>query len=64
MKSSNNLTKSSQTFIQDLQRRLYQEIDEREAEAAVYSSKLFELEKEKTDWSEEKYSCLEHMCFL
>lgn len=50
VKNSSTTTRESKRLLEDLQARLKQEVEEREAEAAVYSSNLYHLEKEKTDW--------------
>ncbi len=40
----------ARTMLGDVQARLQQEMTEREAEAALYSAKLYETERQMSDW--------------
>lgn len=52
--SSKQATAEAKELVNEMQDRLNKEIQEREAEAALYSSKLFESEKLQSDWYAEK----------
>ncbi|GMH32337.1 hypothetical protein BSKO_00171 [Bryopsis sp. KO-2023] len=54
LRSAAAASREAKGLIKDLQTRLGHERDEREAEAALYSSQLYDLEKERTDWYVDK----------
>ncbi|GIL97836.1 hypothetical protein Vretimale_3381 [Volvox reticuliferus] len=41
---------AARAIVEDLQKRLAEEVQEREAEAALYSAKLYQSEKAMSDW--------------
>ncbi|KAG2445968.1 hypothetical protein HXX76_000571 [Chlamydomonas incerta] len=55
---------AARTLVDDLQKRLAAEVQEREAEAALYSARLYESEKALSDWYVEKRLLEEHIARL
>lgn len=50
LQSSSRSSATARGLVADLQARLAAEVQEREAEAALYSAKLYETEKAISDW--------------
>ena len=48
--SSKAASVQARSLVGDMQSRLSKEIQEREAEAALYSARLYESEKQMSDW--------------
>ncbi len=48
--SSKAASSLARGMLDDMKQRLHQELTEREAEAALYSAKLYETEKQMSDW--------------
>ncbi|GLC54860.1 hypothetical protein PLESTB_000913700 [Pleodorina starrii] len=55
---------AARALVDDLTKRLAEEVQEREAEAALYSAKLYESEKAMSDWYVEKRLLEEHITRL
>ncbi|EFJ50720.1 hypothetical protein VOLCADRAFT_116749 [Volvox carteri f. nagariensis] len=55
---------AARTLVEDLRKRLDEEVQEREAEAALYSAKLYESEKAMSDWYVEKRLLEDHITRL
>ncbi|GFR44887.1 hypothetical protein Agub_g6231, partial [Astrephomene gubernaculifera] len=55
---------AARALVGELQRRLEAEVQEREAEAALYSARLYESEKAMSDWYVEKRLLQEHIARL
>ena len=50
MSSSKAASHQARGLVDEMQHRLAKEIQEREAEAALYSARLYESEKQMSDW--------------
>ena len=48
--SSKAASQQARGLVDEMQQRLSKEIQEREAEAALYSARLYESEKQMSDW--------------
>ncbi|GLI58988.1 hypothetical protein VaNZ11_000809 [Volvox africanus] len=55
---------AARAIVEDLQKRLAEEVQEREAEAALYSAKLYQSEKAMSDWYVEKRLLEDHITRL
>jgi len=62
--SSKAASQQAKVVVEELQSRLHKEIQEREAEAALYSARLYESERQMSDWYVEKKMLEEHIAKL
>ncbi|GFH15714.1 uncharacterized protein HaLaN_11994, partial [Haematococcus lacustris] len=64
IQSSKAVPSAAKAVVDNIQTRLHQEVAEREAEAALYSARLYESERQLSDWYVEKRMLEQHIARL
>ncbi|KAJ9528333.1 hypothetical protein QJQ45_014308 [Haematococcus lacustris] len=64
IQSSKAVPSAAKVVVDNIQTRLHQEVAEREAEAALYSARLYESERQLSDWYVEKRMLEQHIARL